>query len=90
MIMERESNSPKKLAEGPGNEMMKGEVEKVLTAIGQNECTGKVKATRFKDKGAILLVCDDIGTKMKILRAARQLKDEYPRQKLHTKRNSKN
>ncbi len=81
VIMEKVSNDPKLLLEGTGEELVKEEVLKVLTAIGEQGCNGKVKATRFKAKyrrmltGPVLLACDDMGTKLKILKAARLLKD---------------
>lgn len=75
VIMEKVSNDPKLLLEGTGDELVKEEVLKVLTAIGEQGCNGKVKATRFKANGPVLLACDDMGTKLKILKAARLLKD---------------
>ena len=54
-------------------ELIKSEVEKVLTAIGVDDCMEKVKVTRFNDSGPILLVCENKGTKIKIIKAASKL-----------------
>lgn len=75
IIMERKDNEEKKLANGKEVELIKSEVEKVLTAIGVDDCMEKVKVTRFNDSGPILLVCENKGTKIKILKAASKLKD---------------
>ena len=75
IIMEKRDNAPKKLADGKELEIVKLEMEKVLVAIGEDDCKNKVRATRFNNDGPILVVCDNRETKLKILKAANKLRD---------------
>lgn len=67
VIMERRDNNPKVLIDGMDDEVVKGEKEKVLAAISKSELKDKVKATRFKSDGPVLLICDDLATKRETL-----------------------
>ena len=75
IIMENQANSPKKLRIGVESDIVDREVEQILVAIGQESSKTEVKATRFKEDGPMLLVCDNETVKMRILRASGGLRE---------------
>jgi hypothetical protein len=75
LIMERHDNQPKKISNGTDTELVKGEVRKVLTAIGKENVLEKVRSIRFKADGPILMVFENLAQRLEVLKASNKLKE---------------
>ena len=65
----------RKIKTGTETAVVKEEVTRMLTAIGMEDHVEEVTLSRFKENGPILIACEELDVKMKILRAARELRN---------------
>ena len=69
-----EEDVPRKLKTGKTQEIVKSEVEKILTAVGMERHKDRIKMSRNKEDGPILLVFEDRDSKIEVLKASKELK----------------
>jgi hypothetical protein len=77
LIFEKRDNHPKLVNGATKEEVVKGEVKKILTAIGKQDICDRVKSMRFKQDGPILMVFEEMDDRMEVLKASGRLRNKY-------------